>query len=172
MDFELLTNKGFSGASEAEQKKELFTLYGICVISLAKFDNFFINQLWVDRTIFEKEETGKELSEVEKQKFSTHYYSKATLGMQVKDFASAFKTDGVQQWFDELIRLRNLLAHRFDLLNPENTSDKAMREKTYTYLLEILTFTKELEDTITGKMFTSLKNPNYQARLKNRSKDE
>ncbi len=163
--FDILNIKGFKEANSSIQVKEMYTLYGLNTSLLSNMDHFFINQLWIKKSEFDTHSTGARLSEEEHKKFSDYYLGKATLGTLMKDFALAYDTTGFDDFFCEMKRVRNLLAHRYDVFRTYKIEEESERIIAYNDLLGIYQLVENLKIKLSGRPFKLLSNSNFLAKF-------
>lgn len=159
--FQILDLNAFRQANSSNQIKELYTVYGLNTALLSSMDTFFINQLWIKKSEFDTHLTGVRISEEQHKKFYDHYIGKATLGMLINDFTAAYDTTGFDEFFSEIKRVRNLLAHRYDVFSTKMIEDESERNTAYKVLLDIYYMVEDLKRLLLGRPFRLLSNPNF-----------
>jgi hypothetical protein len=158
--------------SNKEQLKELFFMYGICVSRIATIDAFFINFLAFNKYKFERELVGRIYTRQQQEKFASHYNDVATTKMLVNDFREKFDTTKFDDLFDELVRIRNLLAHKYMRFNWQQLPNRELREDIYDDLLYVFDFLNEFDDKLTNQWFFTRANSAYGMRWKGVSKSQ
>ena len=152
--------------SDKEQLKELFFLYGVCLSRIATIDAFFINLLAFNKFKFEGEFVGKTYTQQEQEKFASHYNDVATTKMLVRDFREKFDTTKFDDLFDELVKIRNLLAHKYMRFNWQQLPNRELREDIYDDLLYVFNFLNKFDERLTNQWFFTRANSDYGMRWK------
>ena len=144
--------------SQKEQLKELLFLYGACFSRFSAIDGLFINALKCNKFVFEGTAIGKNYTEKEQEKFISHLENKATTSMLVRDFKEKYDTTKSDDLLEELVEIRNILAHRYMRLNWQYLANREAREGMYENLLDVFYFFNGFEENLENQEFVSRAN--------------
>jgi uncharacterized protein with HEPN domain len=158
--------------TDKEQFKELFFLYGLCFARIATVDAFFINQLTINKYVFEGEQVGRTYTDEEKEKFAKHHNDVATTKMLVNAFREKFDTAKFDDLFDELVKIRNLLAHKYMRHNWLDLQNRELREEIYDDLFYVFDFLNEFDEKMSYQQFATRANSAYVVRWKGGRKSD
>jgi uncharacterized protein with HEPN domain len=173
MELRIYKLEGFKELeSDADQLKEVYFIYGLCMSRLATIDSFFINFLNFNRYKFEGELVGKTYTKEQQEKFAAHYNDAATTKMIINDFRAKFDTTKFDDLFDELVKIRNLLAHKYMRFNWYQLPNRELREDIYDDLLYVFNFLNEFDEKMTYQEFYTRANSAYCMRWKGARKSE
>ncbi len=141
--------------SQREQIKQVLFLFGYCFARFASIDSFFIACLQCNKFELEGRIIGKTYTKEEQENYIFYCENKATTRRLVSDFTAKFDTTNFDELFNELVEIRNVLAHKYMRINWQYLDNQEAREGMYENLLEFVYFLNEFEEKMVGAVFYS-----------------